>query len=238
LGITNAVVIGGSGGIGGALVEALDAGGAFVHSFSRSGAPSALPRVLAGTVDIEQSGSIETAAVRVRETGPVDLVIVATGLLHNARIRPEKTYRDLSAETLAEYFAVNATGPALVARHFLPQLPRQGRAVFACLSARVGSIGDNQLGGWYGYRASKAALNMLIKSLAIELRRTRPDSICVALHPGTVDTGLSAPFQGGITPDKLFTPEVSAAHLLGVIASLKPEQSGGCYAWDGETIVA
>jgi NAD(P)-dependent dehydrogenase (short-subunit alcohol dehydrogenase family) len=233
------VVIGGSGGIGAALVKALLAGGAAtVHSLSRSGAPSSAQGVVAGTIDIAQSASIESAAARVRDSGPVDLVLVATGLLHDARVRPEKSYRDLSAESLAAYFAINATGPALVARHFLPQLPRQGRAVFACLSARVGSIGDNQLGGWYGYRASKAALNMLIKSLAIELRRTRPDSICVALHPGTVDTGLSAPFQGGITPDKLFTPEVSAAHLLGVIASLKPEQSGGCYAWDGKTIVA
>lgn len=233
---SNAIVIGSSGGIGRALVEALVADGTgTVHGLSRSSVAAAGER--AGPIDIRDEESIAAAAEQVEETGPVDLVIVATGLLHDERIGPEKTYRSLSADALAEYFAVNAIGPALVAKHFLPLLPRDRRAVFACLSARVGSIGDNRLGGWYGYRASKAALNMLIRTWSIEVARTRPQAICVGLHPGTVDTGLSSPFQAGVPPEKLFTPAFSARRLLDVAARLTPEQTGGCYAWDGERIV-
>lgn len=235
---SNAVVIGASGGIGKALVAALLADEvAQVHGLSRSGAPVSSSGEIASRIDIRDEASIAAAAGRVRETGPVDLVVVATGLLHDGAVQPEKTYRSLSADALAEYFAVNTIGPALVAKHFLPLLPRDRRAVFACLSARVGSIGDNGLGGWYGYRASKAALNMLIKSLSIELARTRPEAICVGLHPGTVDTGLSAPFQSGVAPEKLFTPAVSARCLLDVVKTLTPDQTGGCYSWDGARIV-
>lgn len=163
-------------------------------------------------------------------------MIVASGILQGGNAAPEKSWRALSADGLACYFAVNAAGPALVAKHFLPLLPREGRSVFAALSARVGSIGDNRLGGWYGYRASKAALNMLVKTLAIELARTRRQAICVALHPGTVNTGLSAAFQHGVAPEKLFAPQRSAGHLLDVIANLTPADSGGCFAWDGSRI--
>ncbi len=233
---SNAVVIGSSGGIGRALVEALVADGTeTVHGLSRSGTAAAGER--SGRIDIRHEESVAAAAERVRESGPVDLVLVATGLLHDDRVSPEKTYRGLSADALAEYFAVNAIGPALVAKHFLPLLPRDRRAVFACLSARVGSIGDNRLGGWYGYRASKAALNMLIRTWSIEVARTRPQVICVGLHPGTVDTGLSAPFQAGVPPEKLFSPAFSARCLLDVAAKLTPEQTGDCYDWDGERIV-
>jgi NAD(P)-dependent dehydrogenase (short-subunit alcohol dehydrogenase family) len=193
--------------------------------------------VIAGPIDILDERSVASAAGRVRDAGEVDLLVVATGLLHNERVQPEKTYRSLSAEPLMEYFSVNAIGPALVARHFLPLLPRKQRAVFACLSARVGSIGDNRLGGWYGYRGSKAALNMLVRTLAIELARTAPDAICVALHPGTVDTELSAPFQHGVPPDTLFSAATAAEHLLRVMDGLTPAQSGGCFAWNGERIV-
>jgi NAD(P)-dependent dehydrogenase (short-subunit alcohol dehydrogenase family) len=167
---SNAVVIGSSGGVGRALVQALLAEDASaVHGLSRSGI--AASGAIAGRLDIRDEPSIAAAAERVKESGPIDLVIVATGLLHDGRVTPEKTYRSLSADTLADYFAINAIGPALVAKHFLPLLCRDRRAVFACLSARVGSIGDNRLGGWYGYRASKAALNMLIKTLSIEVAR-------------------------------------------------------------------
>jgi NAD(P)-dependent dehydrogenase (short-subunit alcohol dehydrogenase family) len=131
---------------------------------------------------------------------------------------------------------VNAIGPALVAKHFLPLLARGRSTAFAALSARVGSISDNRLGGWYGYRASKAALNMLIKTLSIELARTRPEAVCVALHPGTVDTRLSGPFQRSVAPDQLFTPEVSGRHLLRVLERLVPSDSGGCFAWNGKAI--
>lgn len=234
----NAVVVGSTGGIGSALVDALlDHNDGIVHALSRSGRAVSSPRVIAGPIDILDERSVASAAERVRDTGEVDLLVVATGLLHNERVQPEKTYRNLSAEPLMEYFSVNAIGPALVARHFLPLLPRKQRAVFACLSARVGSIGDNRLGGWYGYRASKAALNMLVRTLAIELARTVPDAICVALHPGTVDTELSAPFQQGVRPDALFSAATAAEHLLRVMDCLTPAQSGGCFAWNGERIV-
>lgn len=235
--VSNAVVIGASGGIGSALVEALLARtDGVVHAFSRSAGTTSSARVIAGTIDTGDEASIAAAAAAVRDTGAIGTIIVATGLLHSATVQPEKTFRSLNANVLAEYFAVNAIGPALVAKHFLPLLPRKERAVFACLSARVGSIGDNRLGGWYGYRASKAALNMLIKTLSIEIARTAPGVICVGLHPGTVETALSAPFRQRITGENLFTPAVSAERLLGVMDALAPEQSGGCFAWDGHLI--
>ncbi len=217
--LRRAAIIGSSGGIGAAFVSALAATGTEVHGLARP------------DLDLEDEASVAAAAARIG--GPLDLVIVATGWLGTT---PEKAMRELSAATLARYFAVNATGPALVAKHFLPLLAKDRRAVFAALSARVGSISDNRLGGWYGYRASKAALNMLVKTLAIELTRSRPDALCVALHPGTVNTGLSKPFQRGV-PD-LFTPERSARAMLDVLARLSPEDSGGCFAWDGNRIPA
>ena len=137
---------------------------------------------------------------------------------------------------LQRCFAVNAIGPALVAKHVLPLLPRQGKSVFAALSARVGSISDNRLGGWYGYRASKAALNQLIRTLAIELARQRKDAVCVALHPGTVDSALSRPFQGGVSENKLFAPAFAAERLLSVIDEIDASASGQLLAWDGQVI--
>lgn len=222
-----ALVIGASGGIGAALVRALEQRDWQVTGLSRSAAPP---------LDVTDEASIAAAAGHLAGDAPFALVIVATGLLHDRRLAPEKSLRDLDPRQLAQSFAVNAIGPALVAKHFVPLLPRTGRAVFAALSARVGSISDNRLGGWYGYRASKAALNQLIRTLAIELARTRPDAICVGLHPGTVDTRLSAPFQRGVAPDRLFSPDRSAGHLLDVIDQLTPAASGRCFAWDGSEI--
>ena len=144
--------------------------------------------------------------------------------------------RALSLESMTALFAINAAGPALVAKHLLPLTPKARTSVFAALSARVGSIGDNRLGGWFAYRSSKAALNMLIRTLAIEYRRTRPSGICVALHPGTVNTTLSAPFQAGMLDGKLFTPSRSAAALLSVMDGLGPDANGGFFAWDGSQI--
>ena len=149
---------------------------------------------------------------------------------------PEKHWSAIRAESMARAFAVNATGPALVARAFLPLLPRSGRSVFAALSARVGSIDDNRRGGWYAYRASKAALNMLLKNFAIELARRAPEAICVGLHPGTVDSALSRPYQAGVPAAQLFSPAQSAAHLLNVLDGLVPADSGGVYAWDGRRV--
>ena len=144
--------------------------------------------------------------------------------------------RTLSLEALTALFTVNAAGPALVAKHLLPLTPKAQPSLFAALSARVGSIADNNLGGWYAYRASKAALNMLIRTLAIEHRRTRPLGICIALHPGTVDTALSQPFQSGVPDSKLFSTGYAASALLAVMEGMQTESNGGFFAWDGTSI--
>lgn len=228
-----AVVIGASGGIGAAVEAALKEEGAFasVFGFARS-------RTGADHLDILDEASIAAAAARVAAAGAPDLIFVATGILSEGERGPEKAMRDLDAEWLARVYAINTIGPALVAKHFLPLIPRTGRPVFAALSARVGSISDNRLGGWHGYRASKAALNMIVRNLAIEAKRRSERSVVVALHPGTVDTGLSKPFQGNVAPGKLFDPERAALQLLDVIDGLKPQDSGKCYAWDGSEVPA
>lgn len=212
-----AVVIGASGGIGSALQHGLVQSGRFsqVLGLSRKG----------DGFDLTREETIAQAALSVSGHDlPVRLIIVATGLLHDDDLQPEKSWRQLDADRLAKTFAINATGPALVAKHFLPLMPREGKAVFAALSAKVGSIGDNQLGGWYGYRAAKAALNQLIHTAAIELRRTRPEAICVTLHPGTVATALSAPFRSyGHEP---VGRAGAADRLIGVIDGLEPSDTG------------
>lgn len=232
-----ALVFGASGGIGEALVEALaaDPRCAVVFAAARRAAPAGTGvRPLA--FDLEDEASIADAAAEAAREGPVDVVIVATGLLHDANLKPEKSLRALDGAALERAFRVNAIGPALIAKHLLGHLPRGRKAAFAALSARVGSIGDNRLGGWHAYRASKAALNMLVKTCAIELARRNPAAVCVTLHPGTVATPLSAPFQGGVAPDRLFTPQTSAASLLAVLDRLNGADSGKLFAWDGTEI--
>jgi NAD(P)-dependent dehydrogenase (short-subunit alcohol dehydrogenase family) len=232
----SAVVVGASGGVGGALVAALAAGGSHgtVFALSRTPAPR-LDGVRALAIDVTDEDSVAAAARNVGEAGPVGLVVVASGILHGPGIAPEKAIRALDPAAMARVFAVNTLGPALVAKHFVPLMPRRGRSVFAALSARVGSIGDNRLGGWYAYRASKAALNQVLRTLAVETARTHPDLIVAGLHPGTVQTGLSQPFRPEPGPG-LFTPQESAAHLLRVIAGLTREESGRVLAWDGQPI--
>lgn len=228
-----AAVIGASGGVGGALVSALRAApDARVVAMSRR-RPEGVDAADWRPIDITDEATIADAA---KDLGPLDLVIVATGLLHADGIRPEKAWRDLDARALETLFRVNAIGPALVAKHFLPLLRRDRKAVFAALSARVGSIGDNRLGGWYGYRASKAALNMTIRGLSVELARRNDKAICVGLHPGTVATPLSAPFRANLSDNQLKSPEDAAARLLSVIDGLSPADSGGVFAWDGARI--
>lgn len=226
-----AVVIGASGGIGGALEAALIDEGRFakVHGFARS-------RPGAEHIDLGDEASIAAAAAIVAQGPPPTLLVVATGLLHAGERRPEKAFAELDADWLARNFAVNAIGPALVAKHFLPVMPRAGRWVMAMLSARVGSIGDNRLGGWHGYRASKAALNMFVRNAAIEAKRLNDRSIVVALHPGTVDTAMSKPFQANVPAGKLFDAERGALQLLDVIEGLKAPDSGGFFGWDGAAI--
>lgn len=220
----SALIIG-TGGIGTALAKAVQADARYAHV-------TAVGR--ASGLDIFDDAQLAALAARL-DPAP-SLAIVTTGMLHDDLQQPEKSLRELSADRLARSFAINAIAPGLVAKHVLPVMPRHDRAVFAVLGARVGSIGDNRTGGWHGYRASKAALVQLVKTIAIETARTRPHAIVVALHPGTVDTGMSKPFQRAVAPEKLFTPEVSAAHLLAVIDGLKPADSGGHFAWDGTRI--
>lgn len=222
-----AIVIGASGGIGAALCDTLEARGALVTRLSRGSSPP---------LDLLSDASIEAAAATVAADAPFDLILVASGILHGDGLAPEKALRQLDGPALDQIFRVNAIGPALVARHFVPLLRPTGRAIFAALSARVGSIGDNRLGGWFGYRASKAALNQIVKTLAIELARTRPDTIAVTLHPGTVDTALSAPFQRGLAEGQLLAPAASAGHLLDTLDRLSAADSGGCFDWKGERI--
>ena len=186
-------------------------------------------------LDLLSETSIAAAAAFINAQGTPRLIIDATGVLQSKTIKPEKSWRELDAAQMAEAFAINAIGPALLMKHFLPLLPREGSCVFATLSARVGSIGDNRLGGWYSYRASKAALNQLVRTAAIELNRRAPKAICVALHPGTVDTGLSASFAK--TGLDVQTPELAAARLLETIAGLAVGDSGGFFDYKGETIV-
>lgn len=180
------------------------------------------------------AGAARTVAV---EAEPLDLVVNCAGVLHAAEgIQPERRLAEVRSDWLLEAFKVNGAGPLLLAKHLEPLLPRRERVVFASLSARVGSIGDNRLGGWYAYRGSKAAQNMFLKTLSIELARRARGVVCVALHPGTTDTGLSAPFQGGVPPDKLFRPERAADQLLRVVDGLEHRDNGGFFAWNGERI--
>jgi NAD(P)-dependent dehydrogenase (short-subunit alcohol dehydrogenase family) len=234
-----AVVVGASGGIGAALLEALESAENVgrVIAASRRPVERSSGKTVPVAVDLLDEASIAALADTAAAQGDLDLVIVATGILHDGpAVMPEKRLADIDPVRLAHVLAVNATGPALVAKHLLPRLARDRASRFAAISARVGSIGDNRLGGWYAYRASKAALNMLIRTAAIELRRSHPDAVCLGLHPGTVATGLSEPFRSRVAPDNLFSTQRAARQLLRVIAEASPEQSGRCLAWDGSEI--
>ncbi len=222
-----AVVFGSTGGIGAALVQALRASNRFsqVLGFSRSTAPA---------IDLLSEATLEAAVNFAAACGEIRLVIDATGFLHDETQGPEKSLRQIDAAKMARAFALNATGPALIMKHTLPLLPRTGKAVFATLSARVGSIGDNQLGGWYAYRASKAALNQLVRTAAVELARRAPQAFCVALHPGTVTTLLSAPFVAARL--ELHSPVHAARNLLEVIDQLPAGASGGFFDWRGAPV--
>lgn len=220
-------VFGASGGIGAALAEEGERQGyGPILRFSRA----------AGDFDFDAPDSITALGQRLRALEPPSTVIIATGVLHEGQTGPEKSWRALEADWMARTLLINTIGPGLLAREVIPCLPRSVCATLAFLSARVGSITDNRLGGWYSYRASKAALNMIVKTLAIELGRTHPRAVCVALHPGTVDSGLSKPFQGNVAESRLFDANRSARALHDVLDGLEPAFSGGCYAWDGKRI--
>lgn len=216
-----ALVIGASGGIGAALVAALAARGARVTGLSRR----------ADGLDVTEEASL----VRVLGglDGPYDLIVVATGALVLDGRGPEKALRDLDPVALQAQFALNAVGPALVLKHARRLMPRDRVARFAALSARVGSIGDNALGGWYSYRAAKAALNQLVHTGAIEMTRSHPQSVVVTLHPGTVDTALTAAHRGG---HPAVPPAEAARNLLAVLQALSPAETGRFYDWQGHEV--
>ncbi len=243
------MVIGGSEGVGAALVEGLLAREdvELVLVTSRR-APTEVPRfvawkqvhgprVLALTGDVRSQDDVAGWAARIRgEVGALDLCIHAAGLLHAAGIAPERRLDDIKPASVMEVFEVNALGPLLAAKHFAPLMAHGRRAVFAALSARVGSISDNRRGGWYAYRAAKSALNMFLRNIAIEMARKNPNFCALGLHPGTVDTQLSKPFQRGVPEGSLKTPAQSAAQLLGVIDRSVPSQSGHVYDYAGREI--
>ncbi|MEQ1776065.1 MAG: SDR family NAD(P)-dependent oxidoreductase [Burkholderiales bacterium] len=223
-----AVVIGASGGIGEALAVQLGTASSFsrILGYSRSTTIS---------LDLTLPSTIEAAAIDVaRHDADLRLVINATGILESEGCVAEKSFRQLDADEMARAFAINTIGPALLMRHFFPLLPRSGKSVFATLSARVGSIGDNRLGGWYSYRASKAALNQIVRTAAIELGRSRPDALCVAIHPGTVATRLSHRFtKSGLD---IQSPEAAATRILTVLDTLPPNASGGFFDQYGRSV--
>lgn len=234
-----AVVIGASGGIGRAITSALanHSQCGRVYAFSRNANVAGFNetlKVMQARMDVTDPASVEDGFGAVGDK--LDMVICALGTLHGDTYSPEKSWRHIDAAAFADVLAVNTIGPALVARHALDRLSKADKSAFAALSARVGSISDNGLGGWHAYRASKAALNMLIRNFAIELSRKNKSALAVGLHPGTVDTELSKPFQSGVPDNKLFTPDYSAACLLNVLNGLSTRESGGLYAWDGQSI--
>lgn len=243
------LVIGATGGIGLALVEQLAANSQVAHLFAvarstRRSAPLAAlqaqhpDKIVLLDCDITDPAQLVTmvAALR-RSVATLHLVINTAGMLHDGALQPEKSLTQVSLAGLQQSFLINTFAPLLLAQALLPLWRHAEPAVYASLSARVGSIGDNRIGGWYGYRAAKAAQNQLLKTLSIELSRINRRSIVLALHPGTTDTPLSKPFQGNVSAEKLFTPAFSAGALLAVIAQRTPADSGSFYAWDGQPIV-
>lgn len=221
-----ALVVGSSGAIGSALARQL-------QSDPRCGRVLGLGRRSTPAVDFQAPASIAEAAAQLQGEGPFHLLVVATGVLHGAHGSPEKRLGQLTHDQLMASFTVNTFGPALVLAQFAPLLARHERSLAGVLSAKVGSIEDNRLGGWYSYRASKAALNMLVKTASIELARTHPKAALAALHPGTVESPLSAPFGA---PHGKRSAEQAAADLLRVLDAITPEETGSFLAYDGRRL--
>ena len=215
------LLIGASGGIGAALVEGCRARGDAVTPLSRS----------ADGLDLTDEASV--SAVLEAVAGPFDAVFIATGALEIDSASPEKSIRSITQKAMMDQFALNAVGPALVLRHASKLMPRDRRAVFAVLSARVGSIGDNRLGGWISYRSAKAAVNQIVHTAAIELSRSHPQSVCMALHPGTVETPFTEKYLGR---HPAVPPEEAASNLLNVVDGLTPAESGGFFDWTGKAV--
>ena len=236
--VNNIAIIGCSGAIGHSFANHLSTlyPDASLYAFSRWMPKNPVPDVSYYKINYADEVSIAESASIASKENFLDLIIVSTGILHEGDFMPEKSLGDLSAEKFRRVFEANTITPALIAKHFLPKLNSASRSIFAALSARLGSISDNRLGGWYAYRCSKAALNMLIKNAAIEIGRRNKQAVIVGLHPGTVDSELSRPFQRNVPDGKLFTPEYSTRKMLDVLENLTLEQSGKCFAWDGKEV--
>jgi NAD(P)-dependent dehydrogenase (short-subunit alcohol dehydrogenase family) len=250
----NGLIVGGNRGIGLGLVQSLlrpdfaepfQATIAHLYVTYRSEVSAELAAIAAGhpdrltliQMDITDEAHIAQGIAQIQhQVDRLHLILYCVGFLHESGIQPEKSLQQIQAEHLIRYFQVNSIGAVLLAKHMLPLVKHGDRSVFASISAKVGSIGDNQLGGWYGYRASKAALNMLMRTTAIEYSRKSPKTIVVMLHPGTTDTQLSKPFQRNVLPEKLFSVEKTVAQLLRVIATLHSADSGQFFSWDGSRL--
>jgi NAD(P)-dependent dehydrogenase (short-subunit alcohol dehydrogenase family) len=195
------------------------------------------PKLCCLQMDITDESQISAVIDRIQaETKNLHYVINCVGVLHEGEMQPEKSLRHINGEQLLRYFQVNSVGAMLLFKYVQPLLKHGDRSILATISAKVGSIGDNQLGGWYGYRASKTALNMFIRTSAIEYKRTCPQAILVALHPGTTDTRLSLPFQRNVPPEKLFSVDRTVSQLMLVIEGLSISDSGEFFAWDSSRL--
>ncbi|NEO10894.1 MULTISPECIES: SDR family NAD(P)-dependent oxidoreductase [unclassified Moorena] len=244
----NALIIGSSGGIGLAFVKQLlkdetftKIYGTYRHRDSSSElialANNYPNRLVCLSMDITDELQVSEAVKQISVgIDKLHLVINCVGLLHDGSLQPEKSLKQINSEHLIRYFQVNSIGAVLLAKHLLPLFRHSDRSIFASISAKIGSIGDNQLGGWYGYRASKAALNMFMRTVAIEYSRKSPQTIVVTLHPGTTNTRLSKPFQKNVPADKLFPVERTVTQLLGVIEKLDKGDSGEFFSWDGSKL--
>ena len=240
----NIAIFGASGAIGSAFVNQLanKKNNTKIFAFSRSIKQFGFENVASHPFDITDEQSIETAISIATNEDPLDIVLITSGLLHQnpsekkESLGPEKALSDLSSEKFQQLFEINSIGPALIAKHVLPKMRKEKPSIFAALSARVSSISDNHLGGWYAYRSSKAALNMIIKTASIEMKRRNEKAILVGLHPGTVDSELSKPFQRNTPKEKLFTPDHSVSKMLQLLEKLNPDDTGKLFAWDGQEI--
>ncbi|EDX86042.1 oxidoreductase, short chain dehydrogenase/reductase family [Synechococcus sp. PCC 7335] len=244
----NALVVGATQGIGLAFTQQLLLDNRVKHLFatyrSKQTAESLLTlasqhpnRLHLIKLDIVDEEQIESGLAAVKLIAPnLHVAINCVGLLHNQQQQPEKALRQLNSKNLLTYFQINSIGPVLLAKHLLGLFKHAELSIFATISAKIGSIGDNRIGGWYGYRASKAALNMFLKTSAIEYSRRSPKTILVMLHPGTTDTGLSKPFQRGVAPEKLFSTERTVTQLLSVLENVTIKDSGAFFSWDGSRL--
>ncbi|MDJ0633540.1 MAG: SDR family NAD(P)-dependent oxidoreductase [Xenococcaceae cyanobacterium MO_188.B29] len=244
----NALVVGASQGIGLGFVKQLLANQAMAKIFATYRHPESAAELLTlahqhserlqcFAVDITEESQIAESVNKIStEVKQLHFVINCVGILHEGELQPEKSLRQIEPDRLIRYFQVNSIGGVLLAKHLMPLFRHQDPSIFASISAKIGSIGDNRLGGWYGYRASKAALNMFMRTTAIEYSRRCPKTIVVTLHPGTTDTNLSQPFQKNVPPKKLFSVEKTVNQLLAVIDDLKIEDSGNFFSWDGSRL--